>query len=195
LSFDLLNEPPEIAEADYVRVIKRLVESIRAEDPQRLILADGLRYGRDPVPGLAGAGIGQSTRGYDPMEVSHYRANWIEGSDKWPVPTWPLKRGEQEVITKETLRQDRIEPWKRLEQKGVGVHVGEWGAYRRTPHQVALNWMRDCLELWKEAGWGWALWNLRGDFGVLNSGRADVQYEEFRGHKLDREMLKLLQAY
>jgi endoglucanase len=34
---------------------------------------------------------------------------------------------------------------------------------------------------------------LRGSFGVLDSGRTDVQYEDFRGHKLDREMLKVLQ--
>jgi endoglucanase len=38
------------------------------------------------------------------------------------------------------------------------------------------------------------LWNLRGSFGVLDSGRTDVQYQEFRGHKLDRAMLKVLQA-
>jgi hypothetical protein len=38
------------------------------------------------------------------------------------------------------------------------------------------------------------LWNFRGSFGVLDSGRADVQYEDWRGHKLDRAMLRLLQA-
>jgi hypothetical protein len=30
---------------------------------------------------------------------------------------------------------------------------------------------------------------------VMDSGRADVQYEDFRGHKLDRKMLDLLQRY
>ena len=52
--------------------------------------------------------------------------------------------------------------------------------------------MKDCLDLWKEAGWGWALWNLRGSFGVLDSGRTDVEYEKYRGHTLDRKMLELL---
>jgi endoglucanase len=55
--------------------------------------------------------------------------------------------------------------------------------------------MRDSLSLWQEAGWGFALWNLRGDFGVLDSGRADVVYEEFKGHKLDRAMLELLRSH
>jgi endoglucanase len=52
--------------------------------------------------------------------------------------------------------------------------------------------MKDCLDLWYEAGWGWALWNLRGPFGVVDSGREDVTYEDFNGHKLDREVLELL---
>jgi endoglucanase len=194
LSFDLLNEPGNIPPETYVRVVKRLVEGIRSEDPQRLIIADGLKWGRDPVYGLADLGIAQSTRGYDPMQISHYQASWIHGSDKWPVPSWPLKQGERLVMNQEMLRKERIEPWKQLEQKGVGVHVGEWGAFNRTPHKVVLAWMRDCLDLWKEAGWGWSLWELRGVFGVLDSQRADVEYEDFHGHKLDREMLTLLQG-
>ena len=55
--------------------------------------------------------------------------------------------------------------------------------------------MEDQLKMWKGLGVGWALWNLRGDFGVLDSGRDDVAYEDFGGHKLDRQMLELLQRY
>ena len=194
VSFDLLNEPAHISEEIYVSVVERLVEAIREKDPDRLIVADGLRWGRDPVHGLGDLDIAQSTRGYDPSQISHYKASWVSGSDNWPEPTWPLKQGE-DTIDKEWLRRDRIEPWKELERKGVGVHVGEWGAFRHTPHKVALTWMRDCLELWKEAGWGWAMWNFRGSFGVLDSEREDVKYEDFRGHKLDREMLELIKAY
>jgi endoglucanase len=194
VSFDLLNEPPDLPEKTYVRVVERLVEAIRAEDPQRLVIADGLRWGTSPVAGLAGLGIAQSTRGYEPMRISHYKAGWIGGSDRWPEPTWPLNPGAKDEVNKETLRRNRIVPWKELEAKGVGVHVGEWGAFNRTPHKVVLAWMTDCLALWKEAGWGWALWNLRGGFGVLDSGRGDVAYEEFRGHKLDRQMLEALRA-
>ncbi len=50
------------------------------------------------------------------------------------------------------------------------------------------------LDNWKKAGWGWALWNLRGSFGVMDSGRKDVSYEDFKGRKLDRAMLEVLRA-
>jgi len=194
LSFDLLNEPAKVSEETYVRVVRRLVGAIRERDPGRLLIADGLQYGNVPVPGLAGLKIAQSTRGYDPFQLTHYKAPWVRGSDRWPEPAWPLEGPGGQKWDKGRLRRERIEPWKALERRGVGVHVGEWGAYRHTPHPVVLAWMRDRLALWKEAGWGWALWNLRGDFGVLDSGRRDVAYEDFHGHKLDRKMLDLLRS-
>ncbi len=86
-------------------------------------------------------------------------------------------------------------PWHELSRQGVGAIVGEFGAYNKTPHDVTLRWMEDCLQNWQSASMGWALWNLRGSFGILDSGRTDVDYEEYEGHQLDRKMLELLQKY
>jgi hypothetical protein len=94
---------------------------------------------------------------------------------------------------REALWRDGVWPWKEFSGRlGIGLHVGEWGADRHTPHPVVLAWMRDCLANWRRAGVGWALWNLEGPFGVLNSGRGDVAYESYKGRKLDRRMLELL---
>lgn len=191
LSFNLVNEPARIKSEAYAKVVRRVVGAIREVDPQRLVIADGLSWGREPVYELADLKIAQSTRGYEPMGISHYKASWV-GAQNWPEPTWPLKQ-KNRVIDRQWLRKDRIEPWKKLAAQGVGVHVGEWGAFNKTPHAVVLGWMRDCLSLWQEAGWGWALWNFRGSFGILDSGRSDVNYADHKGHKLDRQMLELLQ--
>jgi endoglucanase len=193
LSFNLVNEPGGVKADAYAKVVRRVTAAIRHEDPQRLVIADGLQWGRDPVVELADLGIAQATRGYEPMQVSHYMASWV-GGERWQRPTWPLKKGDQ-TIDRDWLYRDRIAPWKKLEAQGVGVMVGEWGSFNKTPHAVALGWMRDCLTLWKEAGWGWALWNFRGPFGILDSGRSDVTYEDYQGHKLDRKMLDLLQQF
>lgn len=338
LSFDLVNEPSGVSNAAYAAVLAPVVAAIRADDPARLIIADGNQWGTQPVPELVPLGIAQSTRGYEPMLISHYRAGWIAGADQYPAPVWPIPVGinqhlygafkpelqsplvltvnyrqagqfairvahvsaQAELIvcadntvvlqklfvpgpgagdwqrsapnqwggyeadydltcaaaipagTREirlevgkgdwltfaalqldgvaiyptdhtwgvrqetfsvnekgqvqapparwlhsqaTLRQRMIAPWQQLAAQGVGVHVGEWGVFNQTPHPVALAWMRDCLANWQAAGWGWALWNLRGGFGILDSDRPDVQYEEFQGHKLDRRMLELLQEF
>jgi hypothetical protein len=93
---------------------------------------------------------------------------------------------------KEWLRGRNFKPWEELIRNGGGAMVGEWGSYNKTPHDVVLSWMEDNLQIFKEADMGWALWEFKGDFGILNSGRTDVDYEDFNGHKLDRKMLNLL---
>ncbi len=343
LSFNLINEPPRMDAEEYHRVIETLVEAIRREDPKRLIIADGLNHGREPVPELARLKIAQSARGYFPFRFTHYRAGWVDGSDKWPIPVWPptglyaylygdsrpemtgsmviegefihpltlgmhvhtvsdharlkvradgntvfkhdfvcepegeefreihyneewevyqciydreyeaeippkterieikivegdwlkitgltltgpgsdmtltltprrewgyspgnvkieekdgklaVKIGDRiRLIARQKLREESVEPWLELRDKGVGVMVGEWGVYNKTPHEDAMRWMEDCLKNWKQAEFGWALWNFRGDFGPLESGRGDVDYIEWHGYETDARMLEML---
>jgi endoglucanase len=195
VSFDLLNEPSGVENKAYAAVVEKAVAAIRAGDPDRLVIADGNSYGNKPVPEIAHLKIGQSTRGYQPFHLTHYKAGWAKGSDTWPVPTWPMRgAGGKVTYDKERHWTEQVEPWKKLEAQGVGVHVGEWGAFQHTPHPVVLAWMKDMLDNWKKAGWGWALWNFRGAFGVLDSGRKDVNYEDYQGKKLDKAMLELLRA-
>jgi hypothetical protein len=344
LSFNLMNEPAHVEPEVYCRVVRGLVAAIRQEDPQRLVISDGLQWGQIPLLELRELRIAQATRGYTPGELTHYKASWVRG-ENFPLPEWPravgpngtllsprkkegsyplvidgpfaaatqlrvhvLRVSARAVLVVEgdnaklfehrfecgpgqgewktaefqpqykiyqnlydrdytavipagtrqvrirvvdgdwlqvgqiglrptannaaeatlNLRQqfgkqpepvryapgqpggpwlglemhDRawlwrtnIEPWKAAEAQGLGVMVGEWGSYNKTPHDVVLRWAEDCLSNWRQAGWGWALWNFRGSFGILDSERADVKYEEFEGHQLDRRLLELLQRY
>jgi Cellulase (glycosyl hydrolase family 5) len=344
LSFNLMNEPGGVQPEAYVAVVRKLVEAIRAEDPGRLIISDGLEWGTKPVPEMRDLRVALATRGYSPMEISHYKASWVNSAG-FPAPAWPrplppngilLSPGKPEgsyplvvdgpfdaetqlrlhVMTvsskarlvveadgksvfektfqcgpgqgewkkaefkpqwqiyqnlydrdytatipagtkqvrfrvtdgdwlqlgelgfksaasgakeeslalgqafgekpepfryaagapggpfaglpmqdRQWLWEQNIKPWQQAQARGIGVMVGEWGAFNKTPHDVVLRWAEDCLANWKQAGWGWAMWNFRGPFGVLDSGRDDVAYEEFSGHKLDRKLLDLLQRY
>jgi endoglucanase len=229
VSFNLLNEPASLdfertkplTHEHYANVAQRVAKAIRNVDPNRLIIADGMWWGREPVPELAELNMVQSTRGYEPSQISHYHASWVDGAMNWPKPEWPFvpelstelrylsdemnqyykNNLEKWGVTlgsewnKERIRLQMIEPWKKLESMGVGVHVGEFGAFSRTPHDVVLAWMRELMGQWKEAGWGWAMWNFRGGFGILDSERDDVKYEDFKGHKLDRKMLELIKEF
>jgi endoglucanase len=126
--------------------------------------------------------------------VTHYEANWVPDAEfeSRAKPTWPMVDAKGVRWDKEKLRREDILKWKPLTDQGAPVHVGEWGCFTHTPHEVCLRFMADELALWKEAGWGWSMWNLRGGFGIVDSARADVDYESFRGHRLDRQMLQLL---
>jgi aryl-phospho-beta-D-glucosidase BglC (GH1 family) len=340
LSFNLLNEPTRSTREQYLKVFRRAIEAIQKEDPDRLIIVDGMNVGREPVPEfLVYRNVIQATRGYHPGTISHYKASWVKGSDQWPEPAWPafqitgylygpakadlrgplviqgdlpagteitirlnqasqnvkvVAKADGQVVAEQTFdpqadTQDwqRVEseqrwaihqaarelrwsavlpaaakefslenaagdwlkfseltlqlpggqrrvystdqswgrkqtplqlgadgriapppgvdpeaplteylqPWLEISAQGASVFVGEWGCFNQTPHPVALAWMKSWLEKWKQARFGWALWNFRGSFGILDSGRQDVVYEDWHGHKLDREMLTLLQQY
>jgi endoglucanase len=203
LSFDLINEPPKMRsyegylEERYVEIVKALVAGIREVDPKRLIFADGINIGQAPVMGIVDLGLVQSTRGYLPKAVSHFTATWVprDEFESLNVPTWPLKDDQGQTWDRHRLKREYIDKYRPLVDKGVQIHVGEWGVFNKTPHAVALAWIEDSLSLWKEAGWGFSMWNLRGSFGVMNSERQDVQYEDFKGNKLDRKMLELLRRY
>ncbi|MDR2922649.1 MAG: glycoside hydrolase family 5 protein [Treponema sp.] len=195
LSFNLLNEPAGVDEKTYADVMKKAAGAIHARDPGRVIIADGLEYGRIPSHLIRELGMAQAARGYEPFHLTHYRADWVGGSDKYPLPKWPVVIDNANVQNREWLKNTIVKPWDELIKSGGGAMVGEWGAHNRTPHDVVLRWMEDNLVTFNEAGMGWALWNLTGSFGILNSGRNDVDYENCNGYKLDRKMLNLLQKY
>jgi endoglucanase len=192
LSFNLVNEAPRPREGymtaeDYVRVMRRGAAAIREISPHRLILVDGLDYGNIVVEDLIADGLAQSVHAYWPMQVSHYRASWVDKQSTYALPTWPPERRKE--------LEARFQPWAELARKGTGVHCGECGCYSRTPHDVFLAWFGDVLEILEGYEIGYSLWNFRGSFGVLDSGREDVAYEDWHGRKLDRKLLALMQAH
>ena len=197
LSFDLINEPPfMVDQSRYVEIADALIAAIREVNPQRLIFADGADIGQTPVMGLVDQSIVHSTRGYLPKMVSHYTATWVPANEFEALtrPTWPMTDNNGVVWDREKLRDRLISKWQPIKELRAPIHVGEWGCYNKSPHNTCLAWMSDLLALWKEAGWGWSMWNLRGPFGVLDSGRSDVAYENSAGNQLDRKMLELLIA-
>lgn len=198
LSFNLVNEPvrPEpdfMSVEDHHRVMRKAVYEIKAVDPDRLIILDGLSWGTEPLDDLVDLGTAQSCRAYAPMGISHYKASWVGGED-WPIPGWPGALHDGRPWGR--LELERFyRPWIELAEKGVGVHCGEGGAFAYTPHKAFLAWFTEVLEILTAANIGYALWNFRGSFGVLDSGRADVEYIDWHGHQLDNQLLRLLQTF
>jgi endoglucanase len=221
ISFDLVNEPSmredmndqhsarsSVPGAVYRRVAQAAAGVIRAANPSHLIIADGNDVGTRVIPEITDLGIGQSCRGYHPGLISHYQAPWaFKDIARLPEPRWPgevewretdaatgRERVRKEVLNR-TVLEEFYRPWIELMRQGVGVHCGECGCWNKTPHAVFLAWFGDVLDILTSHGIGYALWQFDGDFGVLNSGRADVAYEDWHGQKLDRKLLALLQSH
>jgi endoglucanase len=207
ISFDLLNEPALRSDMNdqhasnslipgdlYREVAKGARDAIRAANPNHLVIADGNRVGNLVTPELNDLKIAQSCRGYFPGQISHYKAPWAnKDPEKCPEPVWPgTMNGEQ--FGKERLEK-YYQDWIALAASGVGVHCGECGCWNKTPHQVFLAWFQDVLDILTVNKIGYALWNFRGDFGILDSRRADITYEDWHGHKLDAKLLELLKKH
>ena len=207
LSFDLLNEPAYIEDMNdqyarkvalpgetYRKVAEMAVKAIRKESPGRLIIADGNNVGNNVTPELFDLNIAQSCRGYYPHYISHYQASWVwKDPSKAPMPVWPGIIDCKNFSRKNL--EDLYQPWIEAVGKGIGVHCGECGCYNKTPHNVFLAWFGDVLDILTGAGIGYALWNFRGDFGILDSRRTDIDYTDWYGHKLDSKLLELLRKY
>jgi aryl-phospho-beta-D-glucosidase BglC (GH1 family) len=204
ISFDLVNEPSmredmndqhskrsTVPGETYRKVAKATAEAIRKENPDRIIVADGNDVGNKVIPELIDLDIAQSCRGYTPGIISHYKAPWAnKDPDNLPEPKWPGQVGDK-YLSRQIL-DDYFKPWIELANKGVGVHCGECGCWNKTPHDVFLAWFGDLLGILNQNKIGFALWEFVGSFGVINSGRTDVAYEDWHGQKLDRKLLDLL---
>ncbi len=204
ISFDLLNEPCVREDMNdqhstrgpipgdlYRKMALATSEAIRKKNPDHLIIADGNNIGRDVIPEIEDLNIAQSCRGYNPGIISHYKAPWVfKDTENLTVPKWPGQVGDQYLSR--AMLEEMYKPWIELIQRGVGVHCGECGCWNKTPHDVFLAWFSDVLDIFKTNGIGFALWEFKGSFGILDSGREDVDYEDWYGHKLDRKLLKLL---
>ncbi len=207
LSFDLLNEPAYIEDMNdqfaqkgpvpgeiYRKVAGEASSVIWKVNKDRLIVADGNSGGSNVIPELTDLNIAQSCRAYYPHYVSHYQASWVwKDPSQAPMPVWPgTIDGKQ--FGREQL-EEFYKPWIELVNKGVGVHCGEGGCYNKTPHPVFLAWFGDILDILTQHKIGYALWNFRGDFGILDSRRTDIEYTDWYGHKLDSKLLDLLKKY
>jgi aryl-phospho-beta-D-glucosidase BglC (GH1 family) len=205
ISFDLVNEPcyredvnntasrtSAVPGYTYREVVQAAASAIRNVNPGFIIIADGNNGGADPVAELADLGVGQSCRGYYPYEISHYKAPWVYPDPSYqPTPLYPGTVGGQ-YYSREAM-EAYYQPWLDLLKQNVGVHCGECGCWKETPHDVFLAWFGDVLDILTSNGIGFALWELKGDFGILDSNRPDVQYEDWYGYKLDRKLLTMLQ--
>ncbi len=150
--------------------------------------------GSNVIPEITDLNIAQSCRGYNPGIISHYKAPWVfKETDNLPEPKWPGQVGDKYLSR--AMLETQYEPWIALTKQGVGVHCGECGCFNKTPHAVFLAWFEDVLDVLTTNGIGYALWEFRGSFGMLDSGRADVAYADWYGHKLDRKLLDLLKKY
>jgi len=69
----------------------------------------------------------------------------------------------------------------------------KWFATSTRPPEVVPTLFDITLSVLGDLRSGWALWNFRGPFGVLDTQRAGTKFEDWNGHQFDRPLLALPQ--
>ena len=174
------------------RSCARSSAGIREVDPDRLIVADGLDIGQTPVLGLADLGHRAEharlpAEGGQPLH-GHVGAASEEFEIVAPADVAAEGRQGRRLGPGEAQRRAASSKWKPLEAKGVPIHVGEWGCFNKTPHDVALG-VDDGLP--RRCGRRPAGASRCGTCAATSASSTasapTSRYEDYKGHKLDRQ--------
>lgn len=200
VALEILNEAVARDGRDWNRVAARVFEVMRATAPDHTIITgsnwycmcrtfDELEIPKDPNQIL-------TFHFYNPMCVTHHRAHWTdigawEGDVSYPGLPWPdgVPADVPEPLRSRMLR-DNI-PWgreamlseiapplRRSKETGLGLYCGEFGVITKAPLAWRQAWIRDAVETFESLGIGWALWDWKGDFGVVDRDLRSLGIEE-----------------
>lgn len=199
--FELMNEPEVPDPYRWMGIQARVVEAIRQIDTAHTIVATAANYSNlddllqlEPV---RDSNVIYNFHFYDPHEFTHQGASW--GSDNWifykniPYPATVASLTEQmKNVPDDLARYDvylygagawngeaiagRIgfaAAWAR--ERHVPLICDEFGAYRETADPASrARWIGDVRSALEANHIGWAMWDYRGNFGVVRRTDAEI---------------------
>lgn len=199
--FELMNEPEVQDPYRWMGVQARLVEAIRGVDSDHTIIATAANYSSLPdllqLEPLRDANVIYNFHFYEPYQFTHQGASW--GSSEWvffkdiPYPATPdTLAAQMKNVPSDPARYNlflygtggwgrqsisaRIAfaaAWAR--ERKVPLICNEFGAYRDTADPASrARWIGDVRSALEENHIGWAMWDYRGNFGVVERNSTQI---------------------
>ncbi len=192
--FEIMNEPEVNDPYRWAGIQERVAAAIREVAPRNTIIATGANYSDIPdlltLHPLADGNVIYNFHFYEPHEFTHQGANW--GATWWnythSIPYPPTESSMQELLKEVPEAADRytlenywLNGWNAqhihmlideaaawARDNHVPLICNEFGAYRDHSDPVSrANWIRDTRTALDADGIGWAMWDYRGNFGVV----------------------------
>ena len=166
--FEVLNEPHRaLTQPMWNRMLAAVLPVIRTSNPQRTLIVGGSEWnGRAALATLAlpkdDRNLIATFHYYEPMDVTHQGAEWVNGASAWLGKTWRGTPAETQHLGEAF---DGVAAWARREQRPV--FLGEFGAYSRADEATRLAWTKAVREQAEARGFSWGYWELASGFGVL----------------------------
>ena len=166
--FEVLNEPNRaLTQPIWNRALAAVLPVIRASNPERTLIVGGSDW--NSRASLATLALPKDDRNliatfhyYEPMEVTHQGAEWVNGAGGWMGTTWRATPAEMRRLAEAF---DGVADWARREQRPI--LLGEFGAYSKAEEASRLAWTKAVREQAEARGFSWAYWELASGFGVL----------------------------
>jgi endoglucanase len=195
VAYELMNEPVAVKADDWNRVAGLAFRAIRKREQNRFIVLGSNRWNAaatfDELAVPADPRTILSFHFYSPMLITHYKAPWwAEGAlyngpvqyPGRPIPDSELYRLSDEVrgtlaplnqfYDRKTMVVDLAKPLAVAARTGLPLYCGEFGVIHLTPQPVRLAWYRDLASVFKDYGIGWANWDYKGGFGLIQDGQS-----------------------
>ncbi|MCW3108094.1 MAG: glycosyl hydrolase family 5 [Segetibacter sp.] len=191
VAYELMNEPVADDPEDWNKLVEKAVVIIRQAEPTRKIVIGSNRWqSPDTFDKLRipenDKNIILSFHMYEPFLLTHHTASWTGIRDyKGPVnyPGVIVKEEDlkglpdslQNEIRKnknyydiETIRQHFAKPIAIAKKYNLPLYCGEWGCLTTVPDAARFQWFRDVKSVLEENNIGWATWEYKSDFGIIN---------------------------
>lgn len=191
VAYELMNEPVADQAEDWNKLVRRCVEVIREREPQRTLVIGSNRWQRfETVKELElpenDPNIIVSFHYYDPFLFTHYLAGWTDNRDYFGKVHYPgrvvapedmaklpadiaVRFGDwtEQVYDKDAFKRDFGEALSVAKARGLQLYCGEYGCINSSPVPDRVRWWRDINEVFEEMGIARAVWDYKGDFGIL----------------------------
>lgn len=190
VALEILNEAVARDGRDWNRVVTAAFAAMRAAAPEHTIVTgsnwycmcrtfDELQVPADPNQML-------TFHFYNPMYLTHCQASWTEigawtGPIAYPGLPWPdgvpsgvpaslAERMARDNVPAgpDTMRDEIQAPLRKSRETGLPLYCGEFGVHEKAPMALRRAWLRDAVSTFEAQGIGWAIWDWKGVFGVVD---------------------------
>lgn len=211
IMMELLNEPAGRDSKVWDTIKDELYKNLRAHAPKSTIVigsnkwnsAEEFKY----LTPVDDDNVIYSFHTYTPVVFTHQFAAWINDPFMRIRRDWPGTYAAPETENQTRLDMDfgywdKARLQKSIQQAldfrakyKVPVACNEFGVYVQVNRESQMNWMRDFMDILREADVGYSYWNYKNlDFGLVSKGESlhqDLpQYNN--AERLDNDLMELL---
>lgn len=190
VGYELMNEPVADDPEEWNILVANATAEIRKREPARkIVIGSNMWQSVDTFDDLRvpenDPNIILSFHFYTPFLLTHYTARWTAIRDyNGPVHYPGMSVAEEDLeglpaevaeavnrsngyFDRDVLESLMQKPIQKARELGLPLYCGEWGCLPTVPREALLQWyadMRWCLE---KNDIGWANWDYKGGFGIV----------------------------